>query len=63
MPAPDEICWDCPICGSTQRLDQPGCEDGHGAECPDRSCAGCSSAFVVDPPVLTTHRVRTAYAA
>jgi hypothetical protein len=48
MPAVEELYWDCAVCGGPQPLDVPPCADGHD-DCPDRLCASCGWAFVVDP--------------
>jgi hypothetical protein len=43
----------CPTCGQDSPVDAPPCFDGHD-ECPDRACAVCGAALVVDP-ILPRH--------
>ncbi|MCZ7418199.1 MULTISPECIES: hypothetical protein [unclassified Micromonospora] len=49
----------CDICGSIQPFEAPPCVDGHGADCPERACAGCGAAimmFVSTAPRRSTRR-------
>lgn len=63
MRALDESYGDCPMCGGPQLLEVPDCPDGHGAQCPDRVCAGCGSALFLDPPMISTRRPGVPHAA
>ena len=40
---------ECPECGGERPFVQPPCADGHGAECPERSCTECGAAVFVGP--------------
>ncbi|MDQ1679712.1 MAG: hypothetical protein QOI42_571 [Frankiaceae bacterium] len=42
----------CPTCADEQPFDQPGCQDGHGRDCPEWFCRACGEAIVVDSPVV-----------
>jgi hypothetical protein len=42
----------CPTCADEQPFDQPGCQDGHGRDCPEWFCRACGDAVVVDCPVV-----------
>ncbi len=37
----------CSTCGDERWFEQPPCEDGHGADCPERACANCGAAVIV----------------
>lgn len=51
---------DCPVCGRTETLIAPDCADGHGGDCPDRTCVRCGTALFVDPAMSTLLRRRVA---
>jgi hypothetical protein len=37
----------CPECCDERPFDQPLCQDGHGADCPEWFCADCGMALLV----------------
>lgn len=37
----------CSACGEERVFEQPPCEDGHGADCPEWVCLECGSAILV----------------
>lgn len=39
---------DCPSCGEEREFEQPPCGDGHGDDCPERSCVSCGHALVAE---------------
>jgi hypothetical protein len=41
-----EFRW-CSHCSTKTLFEQPPCEDGHGADCPDLACVECGSAIVL----------------
>ena len=51
----------CATCRAEMLFEQPECEEGHGADCPEWVCVGCGDALVLGFPVLTDrgHRPRT----
>jgi hypothetical protein len=40
--------YDCPTCRRRRAFEQPPCDDGHGGDCPERTCVVCGSALWVD---------------
>jgi len=38
----------CTTCGEERPFDRPECLDGHGADCPERCCAYCGEAILVE---------------
>ena len=53
----------CPTCADEQPFDQPGCQDGHGRDCPEWFCRACGDAVVVSPTAAAAaprrHRTST----
>ena len=47
---------DCPGCGGPRAVEVPPCADGHGVDCPDRACAECGTAVIVDPVLVPVSR-------
>ncbi|KAB2349605.1 hypothetical protein [Actinomadura rudentiformis] len=43
----------CSTCGDERLFEQPPCEDGHGAECPERICTECGTAMLIGLPVAS----------
>lgn len=37
----------CSTCRQRRGFEQPPCVDGHGGECPERTCVHCGSAIIV----------------
>jgi hypothetical protein len=37
----------CPECADESVFEQPPCEEGHGAECPEWFCVACGYAVLV----------------
>jgi hypothetical protein len=37
----------CADCGDERRFEQPPCEDGHGADCPEWACVDCGAAILL----------------
>lgn len=37
----------CAGCARQQQFEQPPCEDGHSADCPERACVVCGHAILV----------------
>lgn len=42
----------CPRCARVCAVLIPPCADGHGVDCPERCCAECGTAFLLDPLLL-----------
>ena len=42
----------CPSCGRECLAETPPCLDGHGDACPDRACAECGTALLLDAPLF-----------
>lgn len=51
---------DCPVCQRAGTLVAPECIDGHGSDCPDRTCVNCGVALFVDPVMNATRPARAA---
>jgi hypothetical protein len=49
---------DCPTCGQRCEAEIPPCADGHRGGCPDRACAVCGTALVVDPQLVAARQAR-----
>lgn len=48
----------CTTCEAETAFEQPGCLDGHGADCPEWVCVGCGAALLIGFSVLEpTERV------
>lgn len=62
-PYHDVLIVDCLECGGSRPADTPPCAEGHGAECPDRACAECGTAIVIDPVLVRESRVAAGRAA
>ncbi|WP_051114150.1 hypothetical protein [Actinopolymorpha alba] len=43
-----ESTFECPSCRRLQLFEQPPCDDGHKAECPEWVCIVCGTALFVD---------------
>lgn len=43
----DGITRHCSACGEERRFERPPCRDGHGADCPELSCADCGHALLI----------------
>ncbi|GAA2587217.1 hypothetical protein SMC26_13805 [Actinomadura fulvescens] len=41
----------CSTCGDERLFELPPCQDGHGAECPERVCTECGTAMLIGLPV------------
>ncbi|MFG2002750.1 hypothetical protein ACGFNU_26680 [Spirillospora sp. NPDC048911] len=41
----------CSTCGDERLFEQPPCQDGHGADCPERMCTDCGTAMLIGLPV------------
>lgn len=41
----------CSTCGDERLFEQPPCQDGHGADCPERICTDCGTAMLIGLPV------------
>ncbi|MCU1678943.1 MAG: hypothetical protein JWM93_3701 [Frankiales bacterium] len=50
---------DCPACAGEQPFEQPGCLDGHGADCPEWLCATCGRAVVLGIGPREVRRITT----
>jgi hypothetical protein len=51
--------WECPDCAGEREFVQPGCEDGHGSDCPEWACLECGAAILIGPfPVQELHARR-----
>ena len=48
----------CPECADLRAVEIPDCPDGHGRDCPERACATCGAALLVDPPARTVRAAR-----
>lgn len=46
--APAATWQGCPSCGDEREFEQPPCGEGHGGDCPERSCVSCGHAFVTE---------------
>jgi hypothetical protein len=48
----DDLYAFCARCAGERPVLMPPCADGHGADCPERCCAECGSAFFFDAFLL-----------
>lgn len=53
---PDDDCQYCPICGDVRMVEVPICADSPGTDTPERACAECGAALLVDPVTPTRTR-------
>jgi hypothetical protein len=53
----------CPECADYCAAEIPDCPDGHGRDCPERACAACGTALLVDPLARRRSRRVPAHAA
>lgn len=37
----------CTTCDADTAFEQPGCPDGHAADCPEWVCVGCGGALLI----------------
>jgi hypothetical protein len=37
----------CALCAAESAFSRPGCDDGHGVDCPEWACIECGSAILV----------------